>query len=101
ASVAAEQRQLAREKDRLETKAAKLAEELNQARDCLANMSSRMSVSMSVSRREGEQDASSSSNNNIPGTPSTPAYSNILELSPGPVQFADHVASYGGGGHRE
>ncbi|CAN0059658.1 unnamed protein product, partial [Ectocarpus sp. 12 AP-2014] len=98
ASVAAEQRQLAREKDHLESKAAKLEEELGQARDCLADMSSRMSMSMTVSRRggEGERDTSSS---NDPGTPSTPASSsNMLELSPGSVQFAAQVASSGGAG---
>lgn len=51
--------------------AARLAEELNQARDCLADMSSRMSVS----RRE---DASSID----PASPSTPASSDLVETPP-------------------
>lgn len=78
--------------------AAKLEEELGQARDCLADMSSRMSMSMTVSRRGGEGERDTSSPND-PGTPSTPASSsNMLELSPGSVQFAAQVASSGGAG---
>eukprot|EP00904_Undaria_pinnatifida_P002863 jgi/Undpi1/12578/HiC_scaffold_6.g02247.m1 len=93
ASVAEEQRQLAREKNRLEAKAAKLAEELAQARDCLADVSSRMSVSMSasMSRRSGVGVGGGSSSND-PRTPSTPASSGALGLSP-----AARVHSGGGG----